>query len=238
MKGAIGPLPARVSIHRVVAAANRGDLRDGELREVPLGRGRRDVPAVGERVEPGPRGHVLAFGEVQEGPHVVDVRVNPAVGDKSEQVNVRVALPGPRRKAEMRASFSKNDPSSIALLTRTRSCKRMRPEPIVRCPTSEFPICPAGNPTAAPEASRVVCGYRARSPSNTGVSASSTAFPGPGGASPQPSRITSTQRGNVTPAPGTRRDRSPRSSSSRAMRLRRALRPHPAGRGATRRCRA
>ena len=28
----------------------------------------------------------------------------------------------------------------------------MRPEPIVRCPTSEFPIWPAGRPTASPDA--------------------------------------------------------------------------------------
>src|SRR6266511_3331998 len=70
----------------------------------------------------------------------------------------------------------------------------MRPEPIVKWPTSELPICPGGRPTAAPEASSVVCGYSAQSRSKTGVSASSTAFPGPGGASPQPSRMTSATR--------------------------------------------
>ena len=42
-----------------------------------------------------------------------------------------------------------------------------------------------------PEALIVVCGYSAQRRSKTGVSASSTAFPGPGGAQPQPSRMTS-----------------------------------------------
>ena len=43
-------------------------------------------------------------------------------------------------------------------LTRIRSWYSRRPEPIVRCPTSELPIWPAGRPTASPEASSLVCG--------------------------------------------------------------------------------
>ena len=62
----------------------------------------------------------------------------------------------------------------------------------MRWPTSELPIWPDGSPTASPDAASVACGYRAQSASKTGVSASSTAFPGPGGASPQPSRMTRT----------------------------------------------
>ena len=54
---------------------------------------------------------------------------------------------------------------------------------------------PGGRPTASPEASSVVCGYSAQSRSKTGVSASSTALPGPGGAQPQPSRMTSATSG-------------------------------------------
>ena len=50
----------------------------------------------------------------------------------------------------------------------------------MRWPTSELPICPGGRPTASPEAARLVCGYVAQRSSNTGVEASSTAFPGPG----------------------------------------------------------
>ena len=45
-------------------------------------------------------------------------------------------------------------------------------------------------PTASPDAFKVACGYAAHSLSKTGVLAASTAFPGPGGASPHPSRMT------------------------------------------------
>ncbi len=80
----------------------------------------------------------------------------------------------------MSAGFSKSEPSRIATFTRWRSWKRIRPEPIVRWPTSELPIWPSGSPTASPEAFSVVCGYSRQSRSKTGVSASSTALPGPG----------------------------------------------------------
>ena len=58
--------------------------------------------------------------ELEERPQVVDVGVHAAVGDESEQVH-----PPPRcfarRNAPRSASFSENDPSSIARFTRTRS---------------------------------------------------------------------------------------------------------------------
>src|SRR4051794_564517 len=101
----------------------------------------------------------------------------------------------PRAKAAFKAGFSKNAPSAIARLTRCRSWSSTRPEPIVRWPTSELPIWPGGTPTASPEALIVVCGNSAQRRSKTGVSASSIAFPGPGGAQPQPSRMTRTTRG-------------------------------------------
>ena len=47
-----------------------------------------------------------------------------------------------RRNAETSASFSKNDPSATARLTRWKSWSSTRPEPIVRWPTSELPIWP------------------------------------------------------------------------------------------------
>ena len=72
----------------------------------------------------------------------------------------------------------------------------MRPEPIVRWPTSELPIWPTGSPTASPDAASCACGKSRQSRSKTGVSASSTALPGPGGAIPQPSRMTSATRGS------------------------------------------
>ena len=121
---------------------------------------------------------------------------------------------------------------AIDWFTRTRSWNRTRPEPIVRCPTSEFPIWPSGSPTAAPDASSCACGKSRQSRSKTGVSASSTAFPGPGGAIPQPSRMMSATRGKSRP--GIWRGRSRR----RARRRRRALRRRLAGRTGRRRCRA
>ena len=125
--------------------------------------------------------------------------MDAAVRDETEQVHV--AAPS---KAAFSAGFSKKEPSAIARLTRCRSWSSTRPEPIVRWPTSELPICPGGRPTASPEALIVVCGYSAQSRSKTGVSASSTAFPGPGGAQPQPSRMTRTTGWRRS---GTRRER-------------------------------
>ena len=105
----------------------------------------------------------------------------------------------PRSKALTSAGFCKNEPSSIDLLTRIRSWNRTRPEPIVRCPTSLLPIWPGGSPTDSPDASSVVCGNAFHSRSKFGVSASSTALPGPAGARPQPSRMTSATRGCSRP---------------------------------------
>src|SRR5690625_3549763 len=58
-------------------------------------------------------------------------------------------------------------------------------------PTSELPIWPSGRPTAVPEACRVVRGAVVQRRSKLGVRASATAFPGPSGAMPKPSRTTS-----------------------------------------------
>ena len=93
-------------------------------------------------------------------------------------------------QAALSASFSKKEPSSIASSMRSRSCFTTAPAPRLRCPTSELPIWPSGSPTAGPWVVRVVCGCFSQSSSNTGVSASETALPGPGSASPQPSRTT------------------------------------------------
>src|ERR1700749_4948986 len=78
---------------------------------------------------------------------------------------------------------------------RARSCLTIAPAPRFRWPTSELPIWPTGRPTSGPWAESSVCGYRAQRRSKTGVSASETALPGPGGASPQPSRMTSATEG-------------------------------------------
>ena len=80
---------------------------------------------------------------------------------------------------------------------RARSCGTIAPAPRLRWPTSELPIWPSGSPTASPFAVSVVCGCSAHSRSNTGVSASATALPGPSGARPQPSSTTRQTAGTV-----------------------------------------
>ena len=137
-----------------------------------------------------------------------------------------------RRNADTSASFSKKEPSWIERLILWKSWSSTRPEPIVRCPTSEFPIWPAGSPTASPEAAIRVCGYSDQRRSKTGVLARSTALPGPGGAHPQPSRMTSVTSGNALPL-----RISPRTNRSRETRRRRARRRPRAGQAARRRCR-
>ena len=63
---------------------------------------RRDVAAVGERVDPRPVRHPFARCELEQRTHVVDVRVDAAVRDEPEQVHVSPALlraPERRRRA-------------------------------------------------------------------------------------------------------------------------------------------
>ena len=57
------------------------------------------------------------------------------------------------------------------------------------CPTSEFPICPSGNPTAAPLASICATGHIFLSLSKFGFFAKFTAFPSSFEFSPNPSNI-------------------------------------------------
>jgi len=47
---------------------------------------------------------------------------------------------------------------------------------MVECPTSELPICPAGKPTAAPDASSAVTGLDENNRSRLGVFACATAL--------------------------------------------------------------
>ena len=90
-------------------------------------------------------------------PQVVDVRVHATVRDEAQQVHVAAARARAREGAD-EGRVLEERPSATARLTRTRSWSRTRPEPIVRCPTSEFPIWPGGRPTASPDATSVVCG--------------------------------------------------------------------------------
>ena len=88
-EGALDSLPALVAIHRVVAADDRRQAVERKLCEVGGRARRRDVAAVGERVQPR-----LVRCEAEERAHVVDVRVDAAVRDEPEQVHAAAALEG------------------------------------------------------------------------------------------------------------------------------------------------
>src|SRR5690625_4704747 len=88
------PLPALVAVHRVVAAADAGDLRaDAQVaaggielaqrRQAPVGSG---VAAVRERVHRNPA-DLLLLRESQQGEQVLQAGMNPAVTDQAEQMD-------------------------------------------------------------------------------------------------------------------------------------------------------
>src|SRR2546425_2593407 len=81
----------------------------------------------------------------------------------------------------------KNSPDSIACEMRTMSCGTTRPAPRFRWPTSLLPICPAGSPTARPDALRSVRDAVVQRRCQVGVSPSSMALPSRPGRKPQPS---------------------------------------------------
>src|SRR5438093_6652169 len=97
----------------------------------------------------------------------------------------------PRRRTVRHSSTSggsrKKSPDSMACEMRTMSWGTTRPAPRLRCPTSLLPICPAGSPTASPDALSSVCGARLHRRCQTGVAPSSMAFPSRPGRKPQPS---------------------------------------------------
>ena len=86
---ALGSLPALVAVHRPVAPGHGRDPSDRELGEVVGGRVGRDVAPVGEGVDP-----CLLGREAEERLHVVDVRVDAAVRDETEEVNTIAPLEG------------------------------------------------------------------------------------------------------------------------------------------------
>ena len=72
---------------------------------------------------------------------------------------------------------------------RCMSIKMVRPAPIWRWPTSEFPMLPAGSPTAPPCVTRVELGHSAAIRSKFGVCAWRTALPLTFSEMPHPSRM-------------------------------------------------
>ena len=105
--GELGPLPARVAVHRVVAAADGGDaarlaqpaLELGEVLAAAVGQ---RVAAVGEGVEDDV-GDALLGGELDRRLDVLPAGVDAAVGDQAEQVEAAArAAPGTLAGGEQR----------------------------------------------------------------------------------------------------------------------------------------
>ncbi len=86
------PLLALVAVHRVVPADDGRDPLGGQLGEVGHGRGRRDVAAVRERVDPRALRHPTAPCKLEQRLQMVDVRVHATARDEAEQVHVAAAL--------------------------------------------------------------------------------------------------------------------------------------------------
>ncbi len=86
------PLPPLVAVHRVVAARDGRDALGGKLREVLGCRVRRDVPPVGERVDPRAVRHAFPLRELEQRLDVLDVRVHAAVRNETQQMHVSPAL--------------------------------------------------------------------------------------------------------------------------------------------------
>src|SRR3990172_2710511 len=97
--------------------------------------------------------------------------------------------------AAQSTGLRKNSPVRMDFEMRTRSWYTTRPAPRFRCPTSEFPIWPAGSPTRSPEAWIRVRGNSDQSRSKNGVSARATAFPSFSSRWPQPSMMISATNG-------------------------------------------
>ena len=108
--------PSAVAIHRVVAAAHRRDPLGGQLGEIRRRGVRRDVAAVGERVDPGPFGHPLGSRQLEQRAQVIDVGVHAAVRDEAEQMDVCPRARAPARNAETSAALRANEPSAIAFV--------------------------------------------------------------------------------------------------------------------------
>ena len=239
--GELRALPALVAVHRVVAAADGRDPRAApalDLGDVAGARVGVRVAAVGERVDDRVR-HALGAASSISARRWSMLACTPPRETRPEQVQPCRARAPPHTRAGAPRCRAKL-PSAIASSMRVRSWRTTAPAPRFRWPTSELPIWPSGSPTARPQAVSCVCGCSAQSRSKTGVSASSTALPGPGGARPQPSRMTRQTRGSggARPLIAPRRRRSARSPSGRGSRRRPARRRRPAGTGSRPRCRA
>ena len=243
--GELGPLPAGVAVHRVVAAADGADPARlaqpaFELGDVAAAAVRQRVAAVGEGVED-EVGDALLGGQLDRRLEVLPAGVDAAVGDQAEQVEAAArAVRGPARRRRAATSLSKKVPSAIGVVDPGQVLLDDRAGAEVqvadlgvahlpdRAGRRRGPGRRAGCAGSSPRGGRRPASRRARS-----------ALPGPGSARPQPSRMTRASEGTsvMTRLSGALR-RSPRSPRRRARRRRPGRRRRRAGPAARRRCRA
>ena len=82
------------------------------------------------------------------------MRVHAAGRHQAHEVAGAAAAVAGVRSGSCSAGARSISPLAIAALMRGRSCITRRPAPMLRCPTSELPICPGGRPTSLPEVRR------------------------------------------------------------------------------------
>ena len=93
------------------------------------------------------RGRLRAARQLGQGDEVTVVRVDATGADQADDVQRPVRRsPARTASASRSAGRSKNDPSAMAASIRGRSWSTGRPAPMLRCPTSELPICPGRQP--------------------------------------------------------------------------------------------
>ena len=116
------------------------------------------------------------MGQLDHRDEVLVDGVDPAWADEAHEVEASRRARATRTQASFSAALSKNEPSAMAALIRGRSWRTRNPAPRLRCPTSLLPICPAGRPTASPDASSLLCGHSASSRFQFHIGAASSAL--------------------------------------------------------------
>ena len=153
--GELGPLPAAVAVHRVVAARDRPHAPRVpqpalELRDVAGGRGGQRVAPVGERVHDQVR-HPLLSGELDQRLDVRPARVHAAVRDQPDQVQAParaaagcVAGGQQHLVLEQRAVGDRVvDPRQVLLHDRSRAQVQVADLGVAHLPLGQADVAPA-----------------------------------------------------------------------------------------------
>ena len=98
----------------------------------------------------------------------------------------------PRSMACLNSGTSSSSLFATSASIFVMSIRTTRPAPIFICPTSLFPICPSGKPTAGPDVPISVFGNVRNNSSYTGFRASAIAFPSVSARYPHPSSTVNT----------------------------------------------